>query len=214
MGELAFLFNAAFDLGCDLEVLPMNGWRRRMLWQDTGLGWIMPSPNMPVVESAQVYPGQVIWEATNLSEGRGTCRPFEIFGAPFLDTQGIRGHMAPEYTAGCYLRELTFRPTFHKWQGKICRGFMIHILDVHIYQPYLTALALLQAVISLHGNHFLWKGPPYEYEFEKMPIDLILGDSYLRRKLEMGEDLFHIKQQWLADLEGFQKHRKTFLLYD
>lgn len=214
MGELALLFNAAFDLGCDLEVLPMNGWRRRMLWQDTGLRWIMPSPNMPVVESAQVYPGQVMWEATNLSEGRGTCRPFEIFGAPFLDTQGIRGRLASEHMSGCYLRDLTFRPTFHKWEGKICHGFMIHILDVHLYQPYLTALALLQAVISLHRDQFLWKRPPYEYEFDKMPIDLILGDSYLRRRLEMGEDLSHIKQQWLTDLKGFQEHRKTFLLYD
>ncbi|MFZ7111243.1 MAG: exo-beta-N-acetylmuramidase NamZ domain-containing protein [Desulfatiglandales bacterium] len=214
MGELALLFNAVFDLGCDLEILPMNGWRRRMLWQDTGLRWIMPSPNMPVVESAQVYPGQVMWEATNLSEGRGTCRPFEIFGAPFLDTQGIRGRLASEHMSGCYLRDLTFRPTFHKWEGKICHGFMIHILDVHLYQPYLTALALLQAVISLHRDQFLWKRPPYEYEFDKMPIDLILGDSYLRRRLEMGEDLSHIKQQWLTDLEGFQEHRKTFLLYD
>ena len=214
MGELAILFNGVFDIGCELEVVPMKGWVRRMQWQDTGLRWVMPSPNMPLVETAQVYPGQVIWEATNVSEGRGTCRPFEIFGAPYLDTHAIKHRLDPNLIQGCSLQEITFRPTFHKWQGEICCGFMIHILDPNTYRPYLTTLALLQAVISLHGRQFQWKKPPYEYEFDKMPIDLILGDTNLRREIEMGEDLFRIKQKWHTELEDFSRQQKPCLLYD
>lgn len=214
MGELARLFNEVFDIGCDLEIVGMKGWSRRMLWNETGLRWIMPSPNMPLFETAQVYPGQVIWEGTNVSEGRGTCRPFEIFGAPYLDTHAIKQDLDPDVIRGCDLQEITFRPTFHKWQGEICRGFMIHVLDPKIYQPYLTTLALLQAVIALHGRQFRWKEPPYEYEFEKMPIDLILGDSYLRREIEMGENPVRIKLKWIAELEDFFRQRVSCLIYD
>jgi len=214
MGELAGLFNEVFDIGCDLEVVRMKGWSRRMLWQETGLRWIMPSPNMPLFETTQVYPGQVIWEATNVSEGRGTCRPFEIFGAPYLDTHFIKQHLDQDVIRGCDLQEITFRPTFHKWQGEICHGFMIHIMDPKVYQPYLATLALLQAVMALHGRQFQWKEPPYEYEFEKLPIDLILGDSNLRREIEMGENLVRIKQNWIAELQNFLVQREPYLLYD
>lgn len=214
MGEMGKLFNEVFDLGCDLEIVAMKGWHRSMQWSDTGLRWIMPSPNMPLSETAQVYPGQVIWEATNLSEGRGTCRPFEMFGAPFLDTVSIIRRLDPWVLSGMHLQEISFRPTFHKWQGEICRGFMIHVIDPMTYQPYLVTLALLEAVISLHPDQFQWKEPPYEYEYGKMPIDLVLGDSYLRREIEKGEDLFKIKQSWLAENEGYLRQRKPYLLYD
>ncbi len=213
MGELARFFNDVFGIGCDLEIVRMKGWSRRMLWPETGLRWIMPSPNMPLFETAQVYPGQVLWEATNVSEGRGTCRPFEIFGAPYLDTHAVKKHVDPELIRGCVLQELSFRPTFHKWQGEICLGFMIHVLDPKVYRPYLTSLALLQAVMLLHGGRFQWKAPPYEYEFEKMPIDLILGDAGLRSEIEMGENLVRIKDKWLTELKNFIARRKPCLLY-
>lgn len=213
MGEMARIFDRAFGLDADIEIVPMQGWSRRMLWQDTGLKWIMPSPNMPLPETAQVYPGQVILEATNLSEGRGTCRPFEMFGAPFLDTQSIRKNLDPKAVAGCHLQEITYRPTFHKWEKEICRGFMIHVLDPHVYRPCFTTIALLRSIMEIHGPLFKWKDPPYEYEYEEMPIDLILGDYSLRSELEKGADLAEIQERWLAELEDYLAWRGPYLLY-
>ncbi len=213
MGEMARVFNNEFGLDCELEIMPMEGWRREMLWHETGLRWIMPSPNMPFPETALVYPGQVIWEGTNLSEGRGTCRPFEIFGAPFVDTRAVKQELEPEFIEGCYLQEYLFRPTFHKWVGRICRGFMIHVLDPHIYQPYLTSIALLRAVMEIHRDDFEWKRPPYEYENKKKPIDIIMGDSSLRHDLRVGVPLSIIKEKWQADLASFVSWRRAYLIY-
>lgn len=213
MGEMAKIFDRHFNIGADLEIVPMKGWNRHMVWQDTGLNWLMPSPNMPLPVTAQVYPGQVIWEGTNLSEGRGTCRPFEIFGAPFLDTGLIAKSLPPEARAGCHLQEVMFRPTFHKWEGEICRGFMIHILDHRLYRPYFSALVLLKAILELHKEQFAWKKPPYEYEYDQMPIDLILGDSSLKIKIEKGADLLEIQERWVEELKDFLEWRKSYFLY-
>jgi uncharacterized protein YbbC (DUF1343 family) len=213
MGEMAEIFNKGLHIASDLEVVPMKGWDRTMIWQDTGLKWIMPSPNMPLPETAQVYPGQVIWEGTNLSEGRGTCRPFEIFGAPFLETSLIKQSLPPEATAGCLLQEILFRPTFHKWEGEICNGFMIHILDHRLYHPYFSTTVLLKTIVELHKGQFAWSKPPYEYEYEKMPVDVILGDSSLKIKIEKGADLFEIKEEWVEELKDFIEWRKSYLLY-
>lgn len=213
IGEMARIFNHLFELDCDLEIIPMQGWQRNMLWDQTGLRWTMPSPNMPLPQTAQVYPGQVIWEGTNLSEGRGTCRPFEIFGAPFLDTKAIKKMLDTGAGTGCYLQEYQFRPTFHKWAGELCHGFMIHILDPHAYQPYYTSLALLQAIMDLHQRDFAWKQPPYEYEYKKKPIDIIMGNSSLRRGLESGKPLHLIRGGWLPELESYVSWRRPYLLY-
>jgi len=215
MAEMARILNHLFKIGSDLDIVPMSGWTRSMIWRDTGLRWVMPSPNMPLPETAQVYPGQVIWEGTNLSEGRGTCRPFEIFGAPFLDTKLIKQRLVTGTTAGCYLQEISFRPTFNKWEGEICRGFMIHVLDPHIYRPYFTTIALLRAILETetHQEQFEWKKPPYEYEYKKMPIDMILGDPSLRNEIEEGVDLFQIKENWLLGLKSFTEWREPYLLY-
>lgn len=214
MGELARVFNSVFKLDNDLEIVSMEGWSRKMLWYDTDLKWIMPSPNMPLPETACVYPGQVIWEGTNISEGRGTCRPFEMFGAPFLDTELIRQKLINEATKGCLLQDVLFRPTFHKWKGELCKGFMIHILDYGAFRPYFTSVAILKALIETHGEESLWRDPPYEYEYEKMPIDLILGSSELRKDIESGKDLFKIEKGWVRELKDFDDWRKSFLLYD
>ncbi|RPI77367.1 MAG: DUF1343 domain-containing protein [Desulfobacteraceae bacterium] len=213
MAELARLFQKVFNLDLDLDILPMQGWQRSMLWHETGLRWLMPSPNMPLPETAYVYPGQVIWEGTNLSEGRGTCRPFEIFGAPFLNPQKIRTVLDPEASAGCSLQEFSFRPTFNKWADEICRGFMIHVTDYSLFQPYFLSLSLLKAVLETAPAHFKWKEPPYEYEFEKQPIDLILGDSGLRKKLEKQADLREIRAQWQIQEKEYLAWRRSFLLY-
>ena len=183
IGELAYLLKDAFKIDCDITVLPLKTWRRHMLWKDTGLTWIMPSPNMPLLETALVYPGQVIWEGTNISEGRGTCRPFEIFGAPFVKPSIVKKGLVSKDIEGCYLREHYFRPTFNKWKGRLCGGFMIHVLNPNIYRPYRTSLALLKIIIETYRNEFAWRKPPYEYDFERLPIDLILGYSSIRATL-------------------------------
>ncbi len=213
MGELAMVFNQVFKIESELEIVPMYGWERKMIWHDTGLRWIMPSPNMPFSETAYVYPGQVIWEGTNLSEGRGTCRPFEIFGAPFLDTKMIRRGLIQEAMDGCHLQDIAFRPTFNKWEGELCKGFMIHILDYRTYLPYFTSIALLKTIINSCQGQFQWKKPPYEYEYETMPIDLIIGDSELRRELETGGDLLGIREEWLSKIKDFMEWRRPYLLY-
>lgn len=213
MGEMALIFDRVFSLGSNLEVVAMKGWRRNSLWPDTGLRWVMPSPNMPVFETSQVYPGQVIWEGTNLSEGRGTCRPFEMFGAPFLDHRALRARLPAEALAGCRLQEVTFRPTFHKWQGELCRGFMIHVTDPILFRPYFFSIAMLSAVGLCHGDRFRWKKPPYEYESEKMPIDLILGDRSLREGIERGTDPAELQDKWEEEVREFKEWREGFLLY-
>lgn len=213
MGEMARIFNDVFGLNCDLEIITMNGWHREMLWFETGLRWIMPSPNMPFPQTAFVYPGQVIWEGTNLSEGRGTCRPFEIFGAPYLDTAAVKRALNQEATCGCQLQGFSFRPTYHKWQGELCHGFMIHVLDPHVYRPYLTSIALLKAAMETHRGSFKWKNPPYEYEYKKKPIDLIMGNSSLRLELESGARLSLLEEKWERELEYFVQWRKPYLLY-
>jgi uncharacterized protein YbbC (DUF1343 family) len=213
MAELALLFDDAYGLRCDLEVVPMRHWTRAMTWPDTGLRWIMPSPNMPLPETAQVYPGQVIWEGTNISEGRGTCRPFEIFGAPFLRTGAILDRLIPQSQGGCILQDVSFRPTFNKWMGQVCHGFMIHVTDHLAYRPYFTSLALLKAIMETHDRSFAWKEPPYEYEFEKLPIDLILGDESIRKQVEGETNLMKLQEKWDGEIREFLDLRQPYLLY-
>ena len=214
MGELAYLFKDAFKIDCDITILPLKDWHRHMLWKDTGLRWIMPSPNMPLLETALVYPGQVIWEGTNISEGRGTCRPFEIFGAPFINPSIIRKGSAFRDIEGCYLQEYYFRPTFNKWKGKLCGGFMIHVSDPNIYRPYRTSLALLKSIIETYRDEFSWRKPPYEYDFERLPIDLIFGDSSIRANLEEGKDIEELLEYCSKELEDFLESRRPYLIYN
>jgi len=214
MGELARLFQDTSHLDCELTVIPLKGWSRHMLWEDTELRWVMPSPNMPLPETAQVYPGQVIWEGTNISEGRGTCRPFETFGAPFIDPLVVRAHLTPEDTEGCHLQQHYFRPTYNKFQNELCGGFMIHVLNPHRYRPYSTSLALVKTIRETYPLEFAWRNPPYEYEFERLPIDLILGDSSIRISLEQGRGNRELIDGCSEELHLFLELRKPFLMYE
>jgi uncharacterized protein YbbC (DUF1343 family) len=213
IGELARMFNSAFKIGCDLDIVPMKGWRRHMLFGDTGLPWVAPSPNLPTPTSALVYPGQVLWEGTNVSEGRGTTQPFELFGAPFIDPLRILEALSPEATKGAILRPVEFEPTAHKWHGQRCHGFQIHVMEPDAFRPYRTSLALVQAVLRCHPNEFQWKLPPYEYEYERMPIDLILGDGQLRERLVAMQPLNELEASWNHDLQAFEQIRRDVLLY-
>jgi uncharacterized protein YbbC (DUF1343 family) len=214
IGELALLFNDHFGIGAQLSVMPMGGWHRRMLFEDTGLPWIPPSPNLPTPTSALIYPGQVLLEGTNLSEGRGTTQPFEIFGAPFLDTARLESWLSDQLIQGVHLRPLAFEPTSDKWESQLCKGFQIHLIDAEAFRPYRTALTLLQAVISAHPEAFQWESPPYEYELEKLPFDVITGDPLVRKAVEELEPLEDLEQSWAEDLRDFEEIRRPFLLYD
>ncbi len=212
VGEIATFFNNELKADCDLRVIPMKGWKREMLFSDTALPWIPPSPNLPTPASALLYPGQVIWEGTNISEGRGTTQPFEIFGAPFLDTMQFIDAVQPRIS-GAVLRPVAFEPTSGKWQGEICHGFQIHVVSPNEYKPYRTSLLMLQQIIQMYPDQFQWKQPPYEYEYEQLPMDLILGDKTLRRLIEKGEDIHILEASWQEELQKFQQLSREFYLY-
>lgn len=214
IGELAMMFNRTYGIGCDLEVIPMMGWRRNTTFEQTGLPWVAPSPNLPSPTSALVYPGQVIWEGTNVSEGRGTTQPFELFGAPFIAPAAILDEMGGRDLPGAILRATEFEPTANKWQGEPCHGFQIHVTDPLRYRPYATSLALLQAIVKCHGEAFQWKSPPYEYEYERMPIDLILGDKKLRRDLEQMVPIADLETSWADELDRYDAIRQDYFLYE
>jgi len=213
IGEAAGIFNTQHRIGCDLEVIPMEGWKRTMYFQETGLHWIPPSPNMPSFTTALVYPGQVILEGTNLSEGRGTTTPFEILGAPFIDPFRLHYNLAGKDLPGIHLREVFFQPTFHKWQGEVCGGLQIHITDPDSYKPYVTSLTIIQEIHSLYPRDFSWRNPPYEYEEEKMPIDLISGDDSIREAIEQGRDVNQLEASWKEELDQFREMAKHHFLY-
>ena len=214
LGELALFCNREMAIGTDLEVVPAQGWRRHQLAPDTGQPWVFPSPNMPAFATALVYPGQVLWEGTNISEGRGTTLPFELFGAPFVDPREVQGALRPADLAGCCLRPLWFEPTSGKWGGRTCGGFQIHVIDTDLFRPYRTSLALLQALRILYPEGFAYKAPPYEYEFERLPMDLLIGDRKVREGLESGLPVADLEAAWQDELADYRQRCSPLFLYD
>jgi uncharacterized protein YbbC (DUF1343 family) len=213
MGELAGYFNATHALGCDLTVVPMDGWRRRMLWEDAGLPWVAPSPNMPTPDTARVYPGGCLLEGTNLSEGRGTTRPFEWVGAPYLDAHQYAGALAALRLPGVRFRPARFRPTFHKWARQLCGGVQIHVVDARRFRPFLTGLGLIAAARALAPRHFAWRRPPYEFERRRWPIDILCGTDGIRLAIERRRPLAALAAQWRQPLAAWKRGRAPFLLY-
>ena len=213
MGELARFYNEVRAIHADLTVIPMEGWRREMWFDDTGLPWIMPSPNMPTLDTAIVYPGMCLLEGTMFSEGRGTTRPFEIFGNPFVDPYVLVEALEKERLAGVRFRPLNFIPTFQKHQGSLCGGAQIHVTDRTVFRPALTGVAVIRALCQLNSEKFGWKPPPYEYEEEKLPIDILAGSDKLRLQIEQGISLKDVAQSWEADEQKFLELRRPYLLY-
>ncbi len=211
MGELATLFNREFGIGCELSVVPVSGWTRGMAWQDTGLPWVPPSPNLPQAESCLVYPGQVLWEGSNLSEGRGTAMPFLQVGAPWLDTDQVLDFLGE--TPGVVLRPCAFEPTSNKWKETLCQGFYLHVTDEEAFRPVELSVRLLEAAYTLFPEDFAWKQPPYEYEWERLPMDLILGTDRVRKALEAGSPLDGILQDWRREAREFKALCEPHLIY-
>jgi uncharacterized protein YbbC (DUF1343 family) len=213
LGELARLFNGPFGLGAPLEVVPMRGWARSMLWDDTGLPWVPPSPNMPSPDTALVYPGTVLFEGTNLSEGRGTTRPFEFVGAPWIDGDALAEAMNREALPGVCFRPAVFEPTFQKHAQRPCGGCQIHVTDRRAFRPVLTGVALLAACRAQHPVRFAWREPPYEYETVKWPIDILYGSDELRTGLEAGVSVRALADRWEEECRRFEALRRSVLLY-
>jgi len=213
IGELARLFNDEFGLGADLEVIPMEGWRRDMYFDATGLTWIISSPNIPTVDTTTVYPGGVLFEGTNVSEGRGTTRPFELVGAPWVVAEPFADAMNRRRLPGVFFRPALFEPTFHKHAGKGCGGCQVHVLDRRTFQPVEAGVALIEAFRASDPGQFRWKDPPYEYEFERTPIDCLAGSSELRQQIDAGMTAHDIARSWEGPVAAFRKIRERFLLY-
>lgn len=213
IGELAGFFNAEFEIGCDLEVIRMRGWRRAMRWEETGLPWVAPSPNMPAPDTARVYPGSCLIEGTNLSEGRGTTRPFEWIGAPFIAPHRWARALGGLRLPGVSFRPCFFRPAFHKWKERDCGGVQLHVTDPYHFKPYLTGIGLISTARQLYPDDFAWRKPPYEFERKRLPIDLLCGTDTIIKKIERGLSLRRIEAGWQRDLAAFARDRQRYLLY-
>ena len=185
-----------------------------MWFDNTGLPWVMPSPNMPALDTAIVYPGMCLLEGTNISEGRGTARPFEIFGAPFIEPDILVDLLDRYKLPGAVFRPMYFQPTFQKYAGTLCGGAQIHVINREKFKPFRTGVAILKAIHHLYPDKFNWKQPPYEYETKKMPIDILAGTDRLRGDIERGEKLDRMAEWWQEESAQFDRmFRKKHLIY-
>lgn len=214
IGELARLFNERFELGATLDVVPMRGWTRAMYFDDTGLPFVLPSPNIPTLESEIVYPGTVLFEGINVSEGRGTTKPFELVGAPWVtDSESFARGLNALGLPGVVFRPHAFEPTFHKHARALCGGCQIHVTDRAAFRAVETGVALTIAFRDAGPDVFAWREPPYEYEYTIPPIDILYGSDGLRRGMEAGRTARDIAEEWIAPVREFEKLRSEYLLY-
>lgn len=214
IGEIGNYLRNEFYPSLDFHVIPMQDWKRKNWFDETGLPWVIPSPNMPTPETALVYPGMCLLEGTNLSEGRGTTKPFEIFGAPFIEPDKLIKRLLRFKLPGLIFRPMYFQPTFQKHTGKLCGGAQMHVTDRERLNPFKTGVAIIKSIHDLYPEHFAWKQPPYEYETEKMPIDILAGTDRLRKDIEKGENLDKMEEWWQEECSQFNKqYRKKYLMY-
>ena len=218
IGEILALIRAEEDLPVSLEVIAMQRWRRSMLFAETGLPWVPPSPNMPTPETALLYPGMVLLEGTGISEGRGTTRPFEFAGAPWIEPERFAAALSAALSAagigGAFMRPAVFRPTFDKHAGLDCGGVQVHVTDPAVFRPVACAAALIMTAAELYPRHFYWTQPPYEYEDEKAPIDIIYGGPGLREAVAARVPPARLAASWTEGECAFELRRRPFLLYD
>lgn len=205
LGEIARYLQSRFYPMCDLSVIEVEGWDRHRSAPYAELPWIPPSPNIPIPESALVYPGQCLLEGTNVSEGRGTTRPFECFGAPWIDGYALADALNGIALPGVWFRPIAFEPTFQKHAKRLCEGCFIHVTNAETYEPFATTVAILQVIAREHANHFRLNDPPYEYEDVHRPIDILLGRGDLWDRIANGEPLARLKGEWQAQLDDFDR---------
>ncbi len=212
-GELAKMFNEHFGIGCELEVIPMQGWTRDMWYEQTGLPFVMPSPNIPTVDTCVVFPATVHVEGTELSEGRGTTKPFELNGAPYIDPWAWVSELEKYNFAGVAYRHCYFQPTFQKHAKVTCGGLQLHVTDREAFTPVIVGVAMIKTTYDLYKDQFEWKREAYEYVFDKNPFDVVSGTDTIRKAIEAGASLKEIENAWADGLKNFADIRKPFLLY-
>lgn len=220
IGELAGMFNKEFKINSNLEVIKMNGWHRRMWVDETGVPWILPSPNMPTLETAIVYPGMCLLEGTNISEGRGTTRPFETFGSPWISAKQLYKELDEEKLPGVRFKPVSFVPTADKFKGKLCKGAQIHITDRNKFSSFITGVTVIKVIKKLYPESFIWKSLPYEPVFVRntrdiMAVDLLIGNSDIRKQIDSASlsSKEALMKEWGRGLSKFAYLRKRYLLY-
>ena len=214
VGELAILFNEHFGIKCDLKVIPMEGWERSMWYDQTGLPWVSPSPNMPTLSTATVYPGMCLIEGTLLSEGRGTTLPFEQVGAPYINAEVFAKTLNKENLPGIFFRPQYFKPQFQKWSGEVCGGVQLHITERNKIKPLSTSISVLFFIKKLYPNDFSWRTEPYEFVNDRLAIDLLYGNSTLREAIESGNlSIKKLESSWEEDIKVFSSQREACLIY-
>ena len=213
IGELARFFNEYFEINAPLQVIEMTGWSRSMYFDATGIPFVMPSPNIPTLDSAIVYPGTVLFEGTMASEGRGTTRPFELVGAPWVDAEKFAQEMNARRLPGVHFRSAVFEPTFQKHAKKTCGGCQIHVLDRRTFKPVLTGAALIDQVRAANPKEFSWRKPPYEYEHDKEPIDILAGSPAFRLAIDAGQKAEELVPVWERESKPFETVRREYLCY-
>lgn len=213
VGELAQLFNREYNINCDLKVVTMDGWERYMYYDDTDAPWVMPSPNMPTVETAVVFPATVYFEGTQVSEGRGTTKPFEIVGAPYIDAKEFKEALEKLELPGVIFREINFLPTFQKHRDEACGGIFLHVTDRKAFKPVITGIALIKTLYEMYREEFKWKNTPYEYVYDRNPFDVIAGTTKTREQIENGVSLDKIELSWNDDVKSFREKSAEYLLY-
>jgi uncharacterized protein YbbC (DUF1343 family) len=215
-GEIARMANETEGVGCALSVVEVAGWRRGDLFEETGLPWVPPSPNMPTVDTALVYPGTCLLEGTELSEGRGTTRPFEIVGAGFVGLEGahaLADALHGDELPGVRFRPLVFTPTFHKFAGRPCGGIQLHVTDRRAFRPYLTGVAVLRHLRRMWPDDFRWRTREYEFVSDRPAIDLLAGGPALREGLDADLPLDALAAAWRDEEAAFAARRARWLIY-
>jgi uncharacterized protein YbbC (DUF1343 family) len=204
IGELAELFDHQFHIGADLTVVKMHGWKRSMYYDDTPLQFVMPSPNMPTLATALVYPGMGLVEGTNVSEGRGTTRPFELAGAPWIDAEQLSRALNEKRLPGVRFRPVHFTPTFSKYEGKPCNGIEVHVMDRDAFNPVVVGLTV---IATIHGLY------PHQFAFNASDFDRLVGNDWIRQDIEKGIPAPEMQRHWQAGLSQFETIRQQYLLY-
>ena len=214
IGELGAYFHDAFHPGLDYRVIPMQGWKRKiMVRPDAGCRGSCRRRTCRHSIPRSCIPACACSKATNISEGRGTTRPFEIFGAPFIHAETLVAALNEFKLPGVTFRPLSFQPTFQKHAGKLCGGAQIHVTDREKFRPFKTGVAILKAIHNTYPRDFAWKQPPYEYEEIKLPIDILAGTDRLRKDIEAWRELNEMETWWKEETRAFEKTRKKYLLY-
>ena len=213
VGEIARWANETENINCHLTVIPMQGWSREMFYEDTNLPWVMPSPNMPTRDTALVYPGSCLIEGTEISEGRGTTKPFEMIGAPFIDSHLFAQTLNNIELQGVSFRDVSFTPMFQKYTNTPCHGVQIHVFNKRMFRPYLTGIAILSTLVKEYSEQFHWREKPYEFVSDRLAIDLLIGNESIRHNLEQGMSIAELKALWQLEEDGFRQSATQWWLY-